>query len=189
MIFGYARVSTGDQHLDVQTSKLTEAGAERIFCEVASGAKADRPELEKLIAQLREGDVVIVVALDRLGRNLTHLLELVDRFKGLGVDFRSLREGMDTSTSMGRLIFQVFGALAEFEREVIRERTHKGLEAARARGKRGGRRPKMTATKLEVARQMLVDGSSYPVVAETIGVSVATVYRLIPRKSMEIPND
>src|SRR5262245_40582214 len=139
MLVGYARVSTQDQTLDLQKDALHKVGCSRIFTDMASGAQVDRPGLEEALAFMREGDTLVVWRLDRLGRSLKHLLETVARLEEHKVGFKSLTENIDTTTSGGRLIFHVFGALAEFERELIRERTRAGLAAARARGRLGGR--------------------------------------------------
>jgi DNA invertase Pin-like site-specific DNA recombinase len=177
-LIGYARVSTDDQSLNLQLDALREAGCGRVFQEQASGALDERPELARLLDHLREGDVVCVYRLDRLGRSLRHLIEAVRLFEERGVGFRSLTEGIDTTSAGGRLVFHIFAALAEFERELIRERTRAGLAAARARGRKGGRPRVMTPEKLEVARQMYESRRhSLGAIAETVGVSRATVYR------------
>src|SRR3954467_10501673 len=138
MLVGYARVSTEDQNLDLQRDALTRAGCERIFTDVASGAKDDRTGLAGALAFLRPGDTLVVWKLDRLGRSLKHLIETVTALQARKIGFRSPQESIDTTTSGGKLIFHVFGALAEFERDLIRERTQAGLQAARARGRKGG---------------------------------------------------
>jgi DNA invertase Pin-like site-specific DNA recombinase len=139
MLVGYARVSTEDQNLDLQKDALQKAGCEKLFTDVASGAKDERAGLAEAIAFLRPGDTLVVWKLDRLGRSLKHLIETVTALQARKVGFRSLQESIDTTTSGGKLIFHVFGALAEFERDLIRERTQAGLQAARARGRKGGR--------------------------------------------------
>jgi DNA invertase Pin-like site-specific DNA recombinase len=139
MDIGYARVSTGEQTLALQLDALAQAGCGKVFTETASGATADRPALGQALAYLREGDTLVVWRLDRLGRSLPHLIETVAALRERGVGFRSLTEQVDTTTPGGKLVFHVFGALAEFERDLIRERTHAGLAAARARGRTGGR--------------------------------------------------
>lgn len=138
MILGYARVSTEDQHLDAQLTALEAAGAERVFAEKISGSRRERPELERLIDQLRPGDVIVVTKYDRLSRSLQDLLTLVDRIRAAGAGFRSLAEDIDTTTPAGRLVFHVFASIAQFERERIAERTREGLEAARRRGREVG---------------------------------------------------
>lgn len=141
MKIGYARVSTADQHLRMQEDALKSAGCEEIFSDVASGAKSQRPGLESALSYLREGDVLVVWKLDRLGRSIQHLIDTVNILQEKKIGFKSLQENIDTSTSGGKLIFHMFSALAEFERDLIRERTDAGLKAARARGKMGGRPP------------------------------------------------
>lgn len=179
-LIGYARVSTIDQNLDLQLDALTQAGCSRVFTDRASGSLDERPELARLIDHLRGGDTVVVWRLDRLGRSLRHLIDIVTDLETRAVGFRSLTEGIDTSTPGGKLVFHLFGALAEFERELIRERTRAGLEAARARGRRGGRPPKMTPEKLEVARAMYESRKhSLQAIATTVGVSRATLYRAL----------
>ncbi|MEP1421085.1 MAG: recombinase family protein [Erythrobacter sp.] len=153
MIIGYARVSTTDQSLYAQTDPLTAAGAERLFSERVSGAKAERPELDKMLDQLRDGDVVVVTKYDRLARSLRDLLDIVEAIKERGAGFRSLAEDIDTTTPAGELIFHVFASIAHFERRRIAERTREGLEAARKRGRIGGRPPALTPDqKVEVIR-------------------------------------
>lgn len=175
---GYARVSTQDQNADLQEDALSEAGCEKVFTDQASGAQADRPQLEAALSYLREGDVLVVWRLDRLGRSLKHLITVVSDLEDRGVGFRSLTESIDTTTSAGKLIFHVFAALAEFERDLIRERTKSGLEAARARGRKGGRKPSLSPKKIELARKMYKDGdSTVAEIAKVLGVSRATIYR------------
>lgn len=143
MLIGYARVSTSEQDFALQTDALTAAGCDRVFVETASGMKRDRPELHAALAALQPGDTLVVWRFDRLARSLRHLLETIERLEGNGMKFRSLTEAVDTSTSGGKLIFSVLGAIAEFERSIISERTKAGLEAARLRGRKGGRPRKM----------------------------------------------
>src|ERR1700674_49036 len=138
MQFGYARISTDDQTLALQEDALQKAGCERLCKDIASGAKAERPGLAKAMEQLRAGDTLVVWRLDRLGRSLQHLIETLTDLDTRGIGFKSLTEAIDTTTPGGKLIFHIFGALAEFERELIRERTNAGLAAARARGRTGG---------------------------------------------------
>ncbi len=140
MRIGYARVSTRDQNLNLQFDALNQAGCEKIYKETASGAMRERPELAKMMATLRKGDTVVVYKLDRLGRSLQHLLELVSEIEKLDVSIISVLDAIDTSTPNGRLVFNIFGSLAQFERELLKERTLAGLAAARARGRRGGGR-------------------------------------------------
>jgi len=179
MHIGYARVSTGEQTLDLQRDALAAVGCGRVFAETASGATADRPALAEALAYIREGDILVVWRLDRLGRSLPHLIETVAALAARGIGFQSVTEQIDTTTPGGKLVFHVFGALAEFERDLIRERTHAGLAAARARGRMGGR-PKALADpkKLALARA-LYDGGQTDVatICATLGVSRATFYR------------
>lgn len=178
MIFGYARVSTDDQNLDAQTDALKAAGAARIFADKISGGTRKRPELDKLFEQLREGDVVVVAKYDRLARSLRDLLDIVEAIKERGAGFRSLAEDIDTTTPAGRLVFHVFASIAQFERERISERTKEGLEAARKRGRVGGRPPALSADqRAEVRRMREEDGKSLPEIARLFGVSVPTVRR------------
>lgn len=159
MKIGYARVSTRDQHLDLQIDALKRAGCERIYQDVASGAKTARPALDELLGQLRAGDLVVIWKLDRMGRSLKHLVELVRDLLARKVGLLSLNDPVDTTSAQGRLVFNIFASLAEFERELIRERTNAGLTAARARGRVGGR-PK-----------------GLPVQAEATAMAVETLYR------------
>ncbi len=149
MLIGYVRVSTNDQNTELQRNALECAGCELIFEDKISGTKSDRPGLKKLLRTLSEGDTLVVWKLDRLGRSMRHLVILVEELRERGVNFRSLTDAIDTSTPMGRFFFHVMGALAEMERELIVERTRAGLEAARAKGRIGGRRPKLTASEWE----------------------------------------
>lgn len=159
-IIGYARVSTPDQSLDSQVSDLEAAGCQLVFSEIVSGAKRDRPKLDTLMSVVQTGDTVVVVGLDRLGRSLGDLLKIVADFERKGVNLRSLRESIDTTSPSGRLVFHMFGAIAEFERSLILERTQRGLEAARKSGRFGGRPPALSAAQLEKARAML-DGGQF----------------------------
>jgi DNA invertase Pin-like site-specific DNA recombinase len=180
VLIGYARVSTADQKLDRQLDALGEAGCERIFEDVASGAKAERPGLDRMLDTLREGDVVVIMKLSRLGRSLRHLVELVDDFRERGVGFRSLTEGFDTTTAGGRFVFSVMAAMAEFEREIIVERTRSGLAAARARGRVGGRKPVMTPRTVRMAAALMADRrNTVGEIAEELGVSRRTLYRYV----------
>ena len=177
-LLGYARVSTGEQELGLQYDALTAAGCARIFSDTASGALDDRPELARVLDHLRAGDTLVVWRLDRLGRSLRHLIDTVSMLAERGVGFRSLQESIDTTTPGGRLVFHVFGALAEFERDLIRERTNAGLAAARARGRKGGRPSVMTPDKLAVVREMYASGKhTVAAIAAVLGVSRASVYR------------
>ena len=154
MFIGYARVSTHEQHLTLQTDALKQAGCQRIFEDRISGAGSDRPGLKSALEYVREGDTLLVWRLDRLGRSLKDLIEIVAGLEKRGIGLRSLQESIDTTTSGGKLIFHVFGALAEFERNLIRERTRAGLAAARARGRTGGRPRKLGDKKIELAQRL-----------------------------------
>jgi len=177
---GYARVSTSGQDVALQRDALTDAGCARIFAETASGAYRDRPELARLLDYLRPGDTLTVWKLDRLGRSLPHLVEIITGLAERGIGFRSLTEGLDTDTPGGRLIFHVMAALAAFERDIIRERTLAGLAAARTQGRVGGRRPKLSAAQLATVRRMHAgDGRSVAELAELFAVSRQTVYRAL----------
>jgi DNA invertase Pin-like site-specific DNA recombinase len=178
MIIGYARVSTEDQHLDAQIGALKTAGAERIWSEKISGSKSKRPELDKLLEHLREGDVVVVTKYDRLSRSLQDLLTLVETIRGKGAGFRSLAEDIDTTTPAGRLVFHVFASIAQFERERISERTREGLAAARSRGKIGGRPPALSPERsAEVRRMRDDDGRGIAELARLFKVSPNTIRR------------
>ncbi|WP_436664514.1 recombinase family protein (plasmid) [Alicyclobacillus acidoterrestris] len=180
MLIGYARVSTQDQHLELQHDALRNAGCERIYEDIASGAKASRPGLDEALQYLRKGDTLVVWKLDRLGRSLKHLIEVVTELSERGVGFKSLQENIDTTTPGGKLIFHVFGALAEFEREIIRERTNAGLNAARARGRLGGRPRAMDEKKVQMAKRLLSDPSnSIDDVCKILQVSRTTLYRYV----------
>src|SRR5215208_6774592 len=150
MQIGYARVSTDDQNLDLQRDALEKAGCERIFTDRVTGTKAERKGLTEALSHLRSGDTLIVWRLDRLGRSLRHLIDTVTDLQERGIGFKSLQESIDTTTSGGKLVFHIFGALAEFEREIIRERTNAGLTAARARGRSGGRPKALSDKQVEI---------------------------------------
>lgn len=178
MIIGYARVSTEDQHLDAQTSALEGVGAERIFAEKISGTKKVRPELGRMIDQLREGDVVVVTKYDRLSRSLQDLLSIVEAIREQGAGFRSLAEDIDTTTPAGRLVFHVFASIAQFERERISERTKEGLAAARKRGRIGGRPTALSPERrAEVARMRDQEGRGIAELARLFEVSPNTIRR------------
>jgi DNA invertase Pin-like site-specific DNA recombinase len=181
MDIGYARVSTGEQTLALQLDALTTAGCGKVYQETASGAKAERPVLADVLGYLRPGDTLVVWRLDRLGRSLKHLIEVVAGLAEQGIGFKSLTEQIDTTTPGGKLIFHVFGALAEFERDLIRERTHAGLAAARARGRLGGRPKKLTdSTQRELARTLYASGQTdIATICRTLGISRATLYRAL----------
>lgn len=189
MKIGYARVSTQDQKLDLQIDALKKAECTKIFTEKVSAAK-ERPELKKLIKSLQPGDVVIVWKLDRLGRSLRHLLQLVEAFEAKGVQFISLMDNIRTDTAQGRLMLNIFASLAEFEREIIRERTNAGLAAARARGRKGGRPPGLKfeaqlkaqqAKKLYDAKKLSIDG-----ICTKLDISRKTLYRWIKVETPDV---
>ena len=178
MIIGYARVSTDDQSLDSQTDALSAAGAEKVFADKISGSRRTRPELDRMLEQLRDGDVVTVTKYDRLARSLKDLLEIVEAIRDRGAGFRSLAEDIDTTTPAGRLVFHVFASIAQFERERISERTREGLAAARKRGRIGGRPPALTAAQKEEVRRMRDDEHrAVPEIARLFKVSERTVRR------------
>lgn len=177
-LLGYARVSTLEQNSTFQADALKAAGCYRVFTDRASGALDERPELAKLIDQARSGDTVVVWRLDRLGRSLRHLIDTVNELAERQVGFRSLTESIDTTTPGGKLIFHIFGALAEFERELIRERTQAGLAAARARGRHGGRPVVMSPDKVAAARRMYESREfTIEAIARALSVSRASIYR------------
>ena len=181
MLLGYARVSTVDQNLALQRDALTEAGCAKIFTEQMSGAVTDRPALHDALEFARSGDTLIVWKLDRLARSMKQLIETVETLRVRGIGFRSLTEALDTTTAQGRLVFHMFGALAEFERSLIRERTQAGLAAARRAGRTGGRPPKLTDDDIEAAKAMLANPDiAVTQIAQRLGVSPATLYRYIP---------
>jgi DNA invertase Pin-like site-specific DNA recombinase len=177
-LLGYARVSTFDQNPSLQRDALKAAGCFRVFTDKASGVLDNRKELAKVLDQLRPGDTLVVWRLDRLGRSLRHLIETVTALAEGNIGFRSLTENIDTTTASGKLVFHIFGAIAEFERDLIRDRTMAGLTAARARGRVGGRPPALTPGKLAIARQMYASRQhTMQAIAEVVGVSRATLYR------------
>lgn len=180
LLLGYARVSTAAQCLDLQRDALLEAGCARVFADVASGARDDRPQLAEVLQQLRPGDCLVVYRVDRLARSLRHLLDVALDLEARGVTLRSLSDGVDTSTPTGKLLLSLMGSLAEWERLLIRERAAAGLAAARARGRKGGRKAVMTPTKVAAARVMLAMGEHTAAqVAESLGVGRATLYRAL----------
>ncbi|HET8909216.1 MAG TPA: recombinase family protein [Ktedonobacterales bacterium] len=185
MSIGYARVSTQDQTLGLQTDALKRSGCEKIFTDTISGAKSERPGLREAMNHLRAGDTLVVWRLDRLGRTLKHLITTITDLGEKGIGFRSLQENIDTTTSGGKLVFHIFGALAEFEREVIKEHTNAGLQAARARGRLGGR-PTIQSfdpKKVALARKLYAD-RAMPVqeICETLHIGRSTLYRYINDK-------
>jgi len=176
---GYARVSTTDQNPALQLDALKKAGCRQVFTDEASGASATRPQFKKALAALKTGDVLTVWKLDRLGRSLKHLLTTIDDLADRGVGFKSVSENIDTQTAAGRMLLQVIGTLAEFERSLIIERTRAGLAAAKRRGVKVGRKPKLTGRRLDKARKMIADGQPASEVAEFAQVSRATLYRAL----------
>lgn len=183
MLIGYARISTHEQTLDLQQDALAAAGCGRVFTDAVSGAATERPGLRQALDYARPGDTVVVWRLDRLGRSLRHLIDVVTDLDQRQIGLRSLTEAMDTTTSGGKLIFHVFGALAEFERDLIRERTQAGLAAARARGRQGGRKPKLdSAGKLALAQRLYADKQhSIADICATLHISRATLYRAVSK--------
>ena len=186
MLIGYARVSTLDQNLDLQRDALRAAGCEKVFEDAASGSKTARPGLERVLEALRSGDTLVVWRLDRLGRSLTHLIYTVSTLQERAVGFKSLQEAIDTTSSTGNLVFQIFGAIAEFERNLISERTQAGLVAARARGRNGGR-PRMLSDKKVAWLYDLYDAREKPIreICELLGVSKKTLYEYLKRRPVE----
>ncbi len=180
MLIGYARVSTQDQNLELQLEALTKAGCLKVFEDKVSGTRADRPGLGKAQEILRDGDTLVVWKLDRLGRSVKQLVDLVGELHKQGVQFKSLTDSIDTGTPSGRSFFHVMASLAEMERELIVERTRAGLEVARKLGRKGGRKLKITESKIESAKKLLASGVPPKDVAENLGVSVPTLYRWIP---------
>lgn len=181
---GYARVSTSHQGTDAQVAELRQAGCSEIVVERCSGARADRPELARLLARLQPGDVLVVTRLDRLGRSLPHLLETVNGLAQRGVGFHCLHQPVNTTDATGRLVLGILGALAEFERELLRERVRGGIEAARERGRKLGRPLTLSPERIAAAQGMLAGGASVSHVARVLGVSRTTLYRR--RESLEV---
>jgi DNA invertase Pin-like site-specific DNA recombinase len=179
MLIGYARVSTHDQTLNLQKDALEKAGCMKIFTDTASGAKAERKGLYEALSYVRKGDTFVVWRLGRLGRSLPHLIATMTDLEEQGIGFKSLTENIDTTTSGGKLIFHIFGALAEFERNLIRERTQAGLTAARARGRKGGRPKVLTARQLGIARDLYEKRHPIAEICRTLKISKATLYRSI----------
>jgi DNA invertase Pin-like site-specific DNA recombinase len=190
MKIGYARVSTREQNPSLQIDALKQAGCERIFQDVASGAKSSRPELDKLLAEARTGDTIIIWKLDRLGRSLRHLVELVETLSAQKIGLKSLNDPVDTTHAQGRLIFNLFASLAEFKRDLIRERTNAGLSAARARGRVGGR-PKGLDAQAEAtamaAETLYREGRlSVNAIADKLHISKSTLYSYLRHRGVEI---
>ena len=182
MLIGYARVSTQDQTLILQKDALEKAGCSKIFTDTASGALADRVGLQEAMQYARPGDTLVVWRLDRLGRSLTHLITTITNLQERQIGFMSITENIDTTTSGGKLVVHIFGALAEFERDIIRERTKAGLLAARARGRRGGRPKTLMGNKVAMA-QALYNDKNNPIaeICKTLNISRATLYRYIQK--------
>jgi DNA invertase Pin-like site-specific DNA recombinase len=180
MLIGYARVSTHDQTLTLQQDALEKAGCSKIFTDTASGTLAERKGLEEALNYVRLGDTLVVWRLDRLGRSLKHLIATITALQEKQIGFKSLTENIDTTTSGGKLVFHIFGALAEFERDIIRERTQAGLIAARARGKKGGRPKALRAKNVAIAQALYNDKQhSIAEICKTLKISKATLYRYI----------
>ena len=181
MNIGYARTSTNEQNTDLQLDALKKARCEKIFEEKASGAQRDRPQLKAALEYAREGDTIVVWKLDRLARSLKQLIETVEDLEKRNIGFQSLTESIDTTTSGGRLTFHLFAALAEFERSIIRERTRAGLDAARARGRVGGRPPALKEDDIAVAKALLADPEiTVKEIATRLGICVSTLYKHLP---------
>jgi len=180
MLIGYARVSTQDQNLSLQLEALTQAGCKRIFDDKLSGSRVNRPGLARALDILRDGDTLVVWKLDRLGRSVKQLVDLTEKLRRQGVQFKSLTDSIDTGTPSGRFFLHVMARLAEMERELTVERTRAGLEAARLRGRRGGRKRTMTDSKIESAKKLLASGVPPKDVAHNLGVSIPTLYRWLP---------
>ena len=185
MLIGYARVSTQDQNLELQYEALNKAGCQKIFEDKISGARADRPGLVMALEKLREDDTLVVWKLDRLGRSVKQLVGLVSDLQKQGIQFKSLTDSIDTSTPSGRFFFHVMASLAEMERELTIERTRAGLETARKYGRKGGRKPKMTESKIESAKKLLASGIPPKDVAKNLGVSIPTLYRWLPASARD----
>src|SRR5512132_1420974 len=180
MLIGYARVSTSDQTLDLQKDALQNAGCSRIFTDTASGAKAERIGVDEALNYVRAGDTLVVWRMDRLGRSLRHLIETITGLNNRGIGFKSITESIDTTTSCGKLVCHILGALAEFERDIIRERTQAGLTAARARGRKGGRPRALTPRKAQMATALYKDkNNTVAEICRTLHISRATLYRYI----------
>ena len=188
MLIGYARVSTQDQNLELQREALTKAGCQKIFEDKVSGKRTDRPGLTKAFEMVRVGETLVVWKLDRLGLWVKQLVDLVGELRKQGTQFKSLTDAIDTGTPSGRFFFHVMASLAEMERELTVERTRAGLEIARQLGRKGGRKPKMTDSKIESARKLLASGVPPKDVARNLGVSVPTLYRWVPASTWTRPS-
>ncbi|MDP3012897.1 MAG: recombinase family protein [Candidatus Subteraquimicrobiales bacterium] len=182
MLFGYARVSTQEQNLDLQIDSFTKMGVEKIYQEKISGSLRDRPELNKLLELLRQGDTLVIWKLDRLGRSLKHLIDLVTRLQEMGVELISIQDSVNTASPSGKLTFAIFAAIAEFERECIRERSLAGLAAARERGKVGGRKFKLDSTQLQILKNLSQDRNlSVDGICKQMDISRGTYYNYLKR--------
>jgi DNA invertase Pin-like site-specific DNA recombinase len=180
MLIGYARVSTDEQNPDLQLSALKQAGCEEIYTDKISGTKATRPGLTEALSHLRAGDTFVVWRLDRLGRSLRHLIDTMTDLQERGIGFKSITESIDTTTSSGKLVFHIFAALAEFERELIRERTNAGLSVARSRGRSGGRPKALTQKQIDILNQLAADPQiSVADICKTLGIGRTTYYRYV----------
>jgi DNA invertase Pin-like site-specific DNA recombinase len=189
MLIGYARVSTEDQNPDMQVDDLKKAGCIEIFVDKISGANKEKPELAKALNYLRQDDALVVWKLDRLGRSVKNLIERTGELEGKGIHFKSLTDSIDTSTPAGRFFFHMMASLSEMERDLLIERTQKGLAAARKRGRIGGRKRLMTPAKVDSAKKLLAVGSPPKEVAANLGISVPTLYRWLPASEREIAQE
>lgn len=183
---GYGRISTSDQNASSQQDALISAKVDKVFVDTFTGTKASRPELDKLREQLRSGDTLVITRLDRLGRSAKDLLTIVGELETLGVQLEVLEQSIDTSTPEGKLFFTMVAAFAEFERELMRSRTMDGLAAARARGRFGGRKPKLSEKQIEKAKNLYSDGTNVQDIARILGVSRPTVYRALETRAREV---
>lgn len=180
MLIGYARVSTHDQNLELQFTALKNMGCEKFYQDKMSGTRSDRPGLQQALEMLRKGDTLVVWKLDRLGRTVKGLIDLVNELHQRNIHFKSLTDNVDTSTASGRFFFHMMASLAQMEKELLAERTRAGLAAAKSKGRLGGRKRKMTASKMESAKKLLASGMAARDVARNLGVSVPTLYRWVP---------
>jgi len=189
MLLGYARISTNDQNFDLQIDALTKHGCKRFYKDTVSGAKSKRPGLDEMLKEARPKDIIVIWKLDRLGRSLKHLVDLVAELNERDIGLRSLNDPIDTTTAQGRLVFNIFASLAEFEREIIRERTNAGLAAARARGRTGGRKPGLSEDakrKARIAQSYYEEGMAVNQITKSIGISKATLYRYLRFRGVQI---